>query len=141
MKKGAKKGGFERTVRRRLQCRLTPTTTGGDDGVGIFSVIGAKRREMRSGQGTKGGTEGGGGMFTPAAEARRDVGLLYAGKIENWLPYARNLTGFEMIPKSHHGRDSPKTLCWESLFTSGLYVYFLSLCYAFIQPVEFCSQM
>ena len=44
-------------------------------------------------------------MFTPAAEARRDVGLLYAGKIENWLPYARNLTGFEMIPKSHH------TLC------------------------------
>ena len=26
----------------------------GDDGVGIFSVIGAKRREMRSGQGREG---------------------------------------------------------------------------------------
>ena len=68
-------------------------------------------------------------MLTPAAEARRDdgdVGLLYAGKIENWLPY-----GLVVMPKSH--RDSPQTLCRESLFTSGL--YFLSLCYEFIQLV------
>ena len=61
-------------------------------------------------------------MFTPAAEARRDVGLLYAGKIENWLPYPQHVTRLEMIPKSHHGRDSPKTVCWESLFILGLYV-------------------
>ena len=100
-------------MRRRLQCRLTPTMTG-DDGVGIFSVIGAKRREMRSGQGTKGGRERGEACLPPLQKpVTATSGLLYAGKIENWLPYRQLVTRLEMIPKSHHGRDSPQTLCWE----------------------------
>ena len=78
-------------------------------------------------------------MFTPAAEARRDVGLLYAGKIENWLPYPQLVTRLEMIPKRMAG--ILLKLCVGNRCSPRACTYFLSLCHAFIQPVEFCSRM